>query len=284
MKWKEIAITVLACILLTAAGTLGFSALYQALFQPDTIIDDSRLNPGEWRDEQARYVRRVLYPLSFSLESGNIVEIDGKELFSDLYHVSQPVYSSVLGLAKVNWEDAEDAVVTAYEYQADSTEYDRYRLRLLFHIVLTRGSGSEDMLIAVDQNNMPVLFLYGTADKAGGMKGDIAVSGLSALPDDFSGELYAYLTQIETALDGQSSYQLLVTMIQDAIPSEEAKLTQERPRGSLAEYCKYGEWKIYSDSQSAACVCIINDYNFILYYDLENGGFCGYSIALNDIG
>ena len=64
--------------------------------------------------------------------------------------------------------------------------------------------------------------------------------------------------------------------IENSLPS-----IGERPAGSLVEYCKYGEWNIYSDSSTVAYVCIVNDSNFILFYDMESNSFCGYDIALN---
>ncbi len=48
MKWNQIIITILACVMIFAAGTVGFPFLYQTLFHPETIIEDDSLITSEW--------------------------------------------------------------------------------------------------------------------------------------------------------------------------------------------------------------------------------------------
>jgi len=271
MKRKEITVTVLACAALIAAGTFAFSLLYKAMFRPDAVIGDYSEDPT-WLEEQARYEKAVLYPLSSALESGVIEKTDGSDMLADLYHINEAVYSSVLKLAGTAWEEIKSAVVTEYEYKPGTTEHDRYGLRQLFHIV----SADNNMLIAVDKSYMPVLLMYGAGAEP---EPENSASESSPTSEDFPEGLSNYLAQTDAALDENSSYRRLIIAIQDGINSE-----GELPPGSLVEYSKLGEWKIYSGPQSAAYVCIVNDYNFILYYDLVNESFCGYSIALNDLG
>ena len=268
MKGKEITVTVLACAALIAVGTIAFSLLYQALFHPDLIIGDDSEYPTQWQEEQERYEKAILDPLSSALETGILWEAKGENLFSDSYHISQGAYSSVLGLAGTTWEEVENAAIASYEYKSGTTEYDAYGLRQLFHIVL---AGNE-LLIAADKNDMPVLFLYWAETGAAG-------GGAASAPAPEDLRLTDYLVQIDTALKENTAYRKLIIAIQSSIISE-----GELPPGSLERYSGSGEWKVYSGIQFAVYVCIVDDCHFILYYDLKNECFCGYSIAMNALG
>lgn len=281
MKWKEMTITIFACVLLIAAGTSGVSFLYQIMFHPKTILEEYSAHLNEWQEEQAQYEKELLYPFSFSIESGSIVETEGSYLLSDLYQMKRTVYSSVLGLAGLQWMDLEDATVTTYEYRTDTIEYEEYGLRHLFHIVLMPDDRNDNMIIAVDKNSMPILVQYGSANTFGDIGNDISMSHSSLVSDAFLAKLQEYLAQIDKALIEQSSYWQLIRNIEKGIPMPS---DEELPSGSLERYSKYGEWQIYADAKTTAYVCIINDYNFILYYDMGSGKFCGYNLALNGFG
>jgi len=102
MKRKEITVTVLACAALIAAGTFAFSLLYKTLFRPDAVIGDYSEDPT-WLEEQARYEKAVLCPLSFALESGVIEKTDGSDMHNYLNFCInslsvQNTYSSTLRL------------------------------------------------------------------------------------------------------------------------------------------------------------------------------------------
>ena len=275
MRLKGIVITVCACILLIATGTVGFSFLYQIFFHPEMIIEDSSVNLTGWQKDQAQFEKEMLYPFPFLLESETIVETGENSLLSDFYYINQEEYLSALKLADLDWADLENAVITEYEFQTDTVEYKEYGLRYLFHITLIQNDRSNDVILAVDKEHMPVWFQYGSTNKMDNADNRVTPTSMVAL-DELPTELCDYLAQIDMLLGSQKSYRSLLIAIETNFPSK-----GELPTGSLTEYCQYGEWKIYSDLSTAAYVCIINDSNFILYYDLESGNFCGYNIALN---
>lgn len=265
MKWKEIAVTILACVVLIVAGTVAFSLLYQTLFHPDSIIGDDSEDPIQWQEEQEQYENAILDPLSFALETGILLQVEAENLFSDFYHISRDVYSSVLELAETTWEEIENAAIALYEYKSGTKEYDVYGLRYLFHII----SADNDMIISVDKNDMPVLFLYWAETGS-----DVGSTVSTPVPEDL--RLADYLAQIDTALRKNISYRKLIIAFECDAASE-----NETSPGSFETYYGSGEWKFYSGTRFAAYVCIVNDYHFILYYDLKNECFCGYSIAMN---
>lgn len=295
MKRKEITVTVLACFLLIAAGAWGGSRLYRAFFHPRSVIEDPTANSAVdstvnrttdsivdstgWQDALTEYEREIFYPFPFWLESGTISEIDEAYLLSDYYHINQRLYSSVLELADLQWEEVEDGTTAAYEFVSGTAEYDQYALRLLFHIVPSSKGRQDDLVqddcvIAVNKSGLPVLFWYGSRD-LGGMDTEalfcssLAMDGLPAGTED-------YLARLDEILGPEMSYRLFMIDLVSGMPYE-----GELPEITLAEYYRYGEWMLYSDSATAAYACVINDYHFLLYYDLENSRFCGYSIALN---
>ncbi len=275
MRWKEIAVTVLICVLLIAGGAWGFSLSYQAFFHPQAIIEGHPANLTGWQDAWAQYEKEILYPFPSLLEEGIIAETDGMYLLSDDYHINPSLYSSVLGLAGLAWADLEDRPAAAYGFQSGTTEYDEYGERFLFHITSAGKDGQQDLVLVVNEEGMPVLFQYGRSDKGGSMdRGDIlcspvAIQGLPAGTED-------YLARLDAVLGTEMSYRLLMAAIAGGMRYE-----GELPEMTLAQCSRYGEWNVYSDASTAAYVCIINDYHFILYHDIASGGFCGYSIALN---
>lgn len=274
MRRKEITVTVLACCLLIAAGAFGVVWLYRAFFHPRSVIEDSTVNSAEWQDALTEYEREILYPFPFWLESGRISEIDGAYLLSDYYHINQRLYSSVLELTDLKWEDLEDGAVDAYEFLSGTAEYDQYALRLLFHITSSPESGYNGLTIAVNESGLPVLLLYGRSDKGG--KDTEALFRSAVAADKLPAGTEDYLVRLDGILGPEMSYRLFMIDLVSGIPYE-----GELPEITLAEYCKYGEWSLYSDAATAAYACVINDCHFLLYYDMENGRFCGYSIALN---
>lgn len=110
MKLKEIITTACVCVLLIAAGTVGFSFLYQTFFHLELIIKDSSVSLTEWQEDQAQFEKEVLYPFSFYTGNGTITITSENSLLSDLYHINQDEYSSALKLADLDWVDLKEAV------------------------------------------------------------------------------------------------------------------------------------------------------------------------------
>jgi hypothetical protein len=280
MKVKGIIITVLACVLLLLAGTLGFSRLYHTLFHPETVIQEDTADSTAWQETQSQYEKEILYPLSYFLEEEIITEVDDSYLLSEFYLVNQDVFSSLLELADVNWTDVENASVTTYKFQTGTTESEEYGLRYLFHIVLVQDDRNHDMIIALDEADIPVPVLFQSEE--GGKLDEIgnttAITSWFVSQEELPETLRDDLAGIDAMLGKQVSYSALLT----AIGGEISSGGQEIRPGGLVDYCEYGEWKVYSDAKKAAYVCILGDCHFILYYEIESGKFCGYSIALNN--
>ncbi len=280
MKWKEMMITIPVCALLIAGSTWGFSFLYRILFRPGTIVEDLSASSDKWQEEQAQYAEELLYPFSYGLESGILAQAEAEYLLSEFLWDNTSIYHAVLELA--GWEeDLENAVVTEYEYQPGAVEYEDYGLRILFRVALAREDGNGNMIVAVNQGNVPVLLWYGTAYGRENGADDAAISHSVVSPDALPEGLYDHLAQIDAAYMEQNVYWKLVRDIEGGIPFPP---DVELPQGSLVRYSQYGEWQVYSDSQTAAYVCVINDCNFILYYDMRSGRFCGYNLAYNRLG
>lgn len=208
MKLKEIITTACVCVLLIAAGTVGFSFLYQTFFHLELIIKDSSVSLTEWQEDQAQFEKEVLYPFSFYTGNGTITITSENSLLSDLYHINQDEYSSALKLADLDWVDLKEAVITEYEFQTNTVEYEEYGLRNLFHITLLRNDRHEDIILAVDKELMPVLFQYGVTNKTEGTDKHIK-SVLNVGFDELPIEIYDYLAQIDATLGSQKSYRSL---------------------------------------------------------------------------
>lgn len=277
MKWKQIIITILACVMIFAAGTAGFPFLYQTLFHPETIIEDDSLITSEWQADQELYEKGILYPYHSWLEAGKLLETEEQYLFSELLHINPGLYTSAVELAGLSLgedSDLDNAVVTIYDFKTDATEYNEYSLRQMFHVTQIQNKNDE-LFIVVDKNAMPVHCQY-RANKYDSENGS-TINRSSAVYENLPAELLSYAAQIDTLLGEESVYHSFVRSINSKIPPAE---TEQLP-GSFAEYCKHGEWVVYSSPEMKAYVCIIQNYNFILYYDVLADGFCGYSIALN---
>ena len=126
----------------------------------------------------------------------------------ELAHQNQDEYSSALKLADLDWVDLKEAVITEYEFQTNTVEYEEYGLRNLFHITLLRNDRHEDIILAVDKELMPVLFQYGVTNKTEGTDKHIK-SVLNVGFDELPIEIYDYLAQIDATLGSQKSYRSL---------------------------------------------------------------------------
>lgn len=270
MKWREMIITAFACVFLIMASAFGFSFVYQILFHPDVIIENGSEGSAEWQLEQAVYERGILDPFS-SVEEETLLQIDGEYLLSDLYHINTKLYSDVFHLAGLDWADIENADITTYEFRSDTVEYRNYGLRLLFDIVLGGENSNNSVMIVADKEEIPLLFM------CKGSNGSESFISYSVEYADLPSKLFDYLAEIDEIFESYSTYHLCINAISDELP-----IGEDRPPGSLEEYCRYGEWQVYSDSSVAAYVCIIGDKNFIAYYDMVSDEFCGYNIAFNE--
>jgi hypothetical protein len=278
MKVKGIMITVLVCVLLISAGTLGFSSLYQTLFHAENISQEYTANSTKWQEAQLQFEKEILYTLPFLIETEIVTEIDESSIFSNYYINYEDVFSLIMELADVDWEDMEDAVITTYEFKIGTTEYEEYLLKYLFHIVLMQNDGNNDMIVAVNGEGVIVLFQYGVSGKFEDMDNNTVITSSFVAQDDLPANLSDYLAGIDIImLDGSGFYWWFLSDIAGEIFSRD----EEIRIGGLLDYCQYGEWRVYSDSVTEAYVCIIGVYNFILYYDVASEKFCGYSIALN---
>ncbi|MDE6129189.1 MAG: hypothetical protein K2G16_08400 [Lachnospiraceae bacterium] len=276
MKGKGIIITAIVCALLITAGTFGISLLYQTIFQPESLMEERSDSETGWREAKQAYGREVLYPFSCALESGVIAETDGAYLLLDSCHTRPSVYLPLLELAGLEFSDLETANVATYQYQSDTVEADRYGMQYLFHVRLPQSDGERSLIIVVDREFIPVLTLYGT-EKVLYPEGD-SVDVHTLGQGTLSEALFEYAGKIDDILVLQAAYNSLMIAALECLPAEE-----EHPAGSLRGYCAHGEWQMYSDSSMAAYVCILEDCNFVLYYDVSDGTFCGYSIAFNDL-
>ena len=88
MKLKQIIITILACVMIFAAGTVGFPFLYQTLFHPEAIIDEDSLITSEWQTDQELFEKEILYPFYSWQEAGKILETEDQYLFSELQYIN----------------------------------------------------------------------------------------------------------------------------------------------------------------------------------------------------
>jgi len=279
MKLKQIIITILACVMIFAAGTVGFPFLYQTLFHPEAIIDEDSLITSEWQTDQELFEKEILYPFYSWQEAGKILETEDQYLFSELQYINPGLYTLAVELAELSLEDESDldkSVVTVYDFKTDATEYSEYNLRQILRVTQIQNTHDE-LFIVVDKNDMPVHCQYCVSKNDSENNGTINRS--SAMYENIPPELLAYAAQIDTVLGEESVYHSLVKSIEIQMSPAEA----ERLPGSFAEYCKHGEWVVYSNSELKAYVCIIHNYNFILYYDELTSEFCGYSIALNHL-
>ena len=279
MKWKKIMITILACVMIFAAGTVGFPFLYQTIFHPETIIEDDSLITSEWQADQELYEKEILYPYYSWLEAGKLLEAEEQYLFSELYYINPVLYTSAFELARLSVgedSDLDNAVVTVYDFNTDTTEYGEYNLRQILHVTQIQDRNDE-LFIVVDKNGMPVHCQY-SSYKYDSENGN-TINRSSVMYEDLPTELLYYAAQIDTVLGDERVYHSFVRSIERTMPPAE----NERLPGSFTEYCKYGEWVVYSSSEIKAYVCIIQNYNFILYYDALTNEFCGYSIALNHL-
>lgn len=279
MKWKQIMITILVCAMIFAASMLGFPFLYQTLFQPETIIEDDSLITSEWQDDQEIYEKEILYPFYSWLKAGKLLETEDQYLFSELQYINPSLYISAVELSELSLgedSDLDNSVLTIYDFKTDAIEYSEYGLRQILHVTQIQNTNDE-LYIVVDKNAMPVHCQYRTN------KNDSENIGLinrsSGMYENLPPELLAYAAQIDTVLGKESVYHSFMRSIEIQMQPVET----EQPSGSFAEYCKYGEWLVYSNLEMKAYVCIIQNYNFILYYDVLTDEFCGYSIALNHL-
>lgn len=279
MKWKQITITFLACVMIFAAGMVGFLFLYQTLFQPETIIEDGSQISLEWQADQDLYEKEILYPYHSWMETGKLLEAEEKYRFSELRNINPNLYTSAGELAGLFLgEDSEldNAVITVYDFKTDATEYNEYGLRQILYLTQIQNKNDE-LFIVVDKNDMPVHCQY-FVEKYDS-ESDSTINQSSAMYENLPLELFTYAAQIDTVLGEESVYHSFMRSIERKMPSVET----ERLPGSFAEYCKNGEWLVYSSSDIKAYVCIVQNYNFILYCDGLTNGFCGYSIALNHL-
>lgn len=272
MKGRYTALTALLCAALIAAGTLSFSLLYKVLFRPEAIIAAYSEEASPWREEQAQYAKAVLHPLSAALEAGSLAETEGEDLLHDFYHINPTLYAAVLELAGTSWDEVEAAPTKTYAYQPGTTECERWDLRELFQITLP----DREILIAADKEHMPVLLLCGAEREA--EESAAAEVRLSAAQGELPEGLPDELAKLDAALaENSSCFRLLAAMRSGSSGGGELAA------GSFGEYGETGEWKVCADAQAAAYICIVGDYNFIVYYDATEGNFCGYSIALNEL-
>lgn len=279
MKGKQIMITILVCVMIFAAGTVGFPFLYQTLFHPETIIEDNSVITSEWQADQKLYEKEIIYPFYSWQEAGILLETEDQYLFSELQYINPGLYTLAVELAGVSLEDESNlgnSVVTVYDFKPDATEYNEYNLRQILRVTQIQNTNDE-LFIVVDKNDMPVHCQYRVSKNDSENNGTISRS--SAIYENIPPELLACAAQIDMVLGEESAYHSFVRSIEIQMPPTEA----ERLPGSLAEYCKLGEWVVYSNSELKAYVCIIHNYNFILYYDELTSEFCGYSIALNHL-
>lgn len=279
MKWKQIIITILACVMIFAAGMVGFPFLYQTLFHPEAIIDENSLITSEWQANQELYEKEILYPFYSWQEAGILLETEDQYLFSELQYINPGLYTSAVELVELSLgedSDLDKSVVTVYDFKTDATEYSEYNLRQILRVTQIQNTNDE-LFIVVDKNDMPVHCQYRVSKNDSENNGTINRS--SAIYENIPSELLAYAAQIDTVLGEESVYHSFVRSVEIQMPPTET----ERLPGSFAEYCKYGEWVVYSNSELKAYVCIIQNYNFILYYNALTNEFCGYSIALNHL-
>lgn len=278
MKWKQITITIIACFLMLAVGTIGFSFLYQIFFDSVTVFEDSKKTPTEWQAEQEQYERVILYPCDTWLASEVLAETDEKWLFSDFYDISPEAYSSVnalSGLIDLDNVSLDNSVLSVYDFKTDTTEYREYGLRQLLYITQIPNLNGE-LFVVTGKNDMPVLCQYRT--ESGSSNGSIT-SQASVKSDELPSGLNDYLAHMDMVLGENSLYRLFIRNIENQLHS----IDVEHLPGSFAENSKYGEWRIYSDADTQAYVCILQNYNFIVYYNILTDSFSGYSIALNHI-
>lgn len=279
MKWKQITITFLACVMIFVAGMVGFPFLYQTLFQPETILEDDSQISLEWQVDRDLYEKEILYPYHSWMETGKLLEAEEKYLFSDFRNINPNLYTSAAELAGLSLgEDSEldNAVVTVYDFKTDAAEYNEYGLRQILYLTQILNKNDE-LFIVVDKNDMPVHCQY--CPEKYDSELDSAIKQSPVMYENLPPELIAYAAQIDTVLGEESVYHSFVRSIERKMPFMET----ERLPGSFAEYCKYGEWLVYSSTDIKAYVCILQNYNFILYCDGLTNGFCGYSIALNHL-
>ena len=262
-----------------AAGTVGFPFLYQTLFHPETIIEDDSLITSEWQADQELYEKEILYPFYSWLEAGKLLETEDQYLFSELQYINPGLYTSAVELAELSLgedSDLDNSVVTVYDFKTDATEYSDYSLRQILHVTQIQNTNDE-LFIVVDKNAMPVHCQY-SSYKYDSENGN-TINRSSVMYEDLPTELLYYAAQIDTVLGDERVYHSFERSIERTMPPAE----NERLPGSFTEYCKYGEWVVYSSSEIKAYVCIIQNYNFILHYDALTNEFCGYSIALNHL-
>uniref|UniRef100_UPI0040574313 hypothetical protein n=1 Tax=Agathobacter sp. TaxID=2021311 RepID=UPI0040574313 len=225
------------------------------------------------------YEKEILYPFYSWWEAGKLLETEDQYLFSEFQYINPGLYTSAVELAELSLgedSDLDNSVVTVYDFKTDATEYSEYSLRQILHVTQIQNTNDE-LFIVVDKNDMPVHCQY-RANK-NDSENNSTINRSSAMYENIPPELLAYAAQIDTVLGEESVYHSFVRSIEIQMPPTET----ERLPGSFAEYCKHGEWVVYSNSELKAYVCIIQNYNFILYYDELTNELCGYSIALNHL-
>lgn len=201
MKWKQITITFLACVMIFAAGMAGFLFLYQMLFQPKIIIEDDSQISLKWQADQDMYEKEILYPYHSWMETGKLVEAEEKYLFSELRNINPNLYTSAGKLAGLFLgEDSEldNVVVNVYDFKADATEYNRYDLRQILYLTQIQNK-SDELFIVVDKNDMPVHCQY-CAEK-NDSELDSPINQLPVMYENLPSELITYAAEIDTVLE-----------------------------------------------------------------------------------
>lgn len=302
MRIKSWLVTGLIGLFLIGAGALGFSGLYRVLFDPEKIAEGSESLTSAIGEEEQRYRREIFYPFFAEQRETGLTDEGQKQTFLDLCGIYPHVYEPVLALASLTAEDLGSAAVTEYEYPEGTLPFASYHLREMFHLSWERDGERKEALFLIDEEGMPVYLLWGeeVCERAVSFSGHPAESGGGGTTrsrpvvfEELSSETALYLSGLDAALDAMPRYHSLIRGMgepEQAAQDSEGDLTERGP-GSLEEYARQGEWEIYEwygGTQEAegpagltAYVCLVDDLNLVVYYDGENGCFCGYNLALN---
>lgn len=131
--------------------------------------------------------------------------------------------------------------------------------------------------IALDATT-PVLFRCINKARPSADEIQNAVVALEQYISQADAPLQAYIEQLDSALKGNQNYDRFITSASQQVFLDKGT---EYPSPTLSHCCALGVWQVYWDEDEVALVCMMGQYNLILFYDAIDQCFCGYNLSTN---
>lgn len=286
MKRKEGIVTVVICVIVVLAGSIGFSFLYQILLQTETMIEGEVFEEEDWVQAKEEKKREILYPFfvwkeNASLRDSTMTIWEVPYEWFDLKEM-QHTLLKLVGIL----EDSETSLYDIrsynhYTFLLDDRNFVDYGLADVFHFISDEEQ-TDELILAVNNSGLPVLCQY-HARKIEEAENRIISEQLLA-EEEVPEICYEDIARVENFLKGKDGYRLFLNEILKEFIIATKLSVEEIPGENLSWMCEhYGEWRCYTDEEKEAYVCVLNTHHIILYYDKETHQFCGYNIAQNKI-